>query len=88
MSSKTADDAQRILRALQEFGGIVSWEIVEVEEEEEEEDIGLCGSCNIQLDRWRDDGELHRCHNCYWTEKGLDKGVELITPDYRNKNTI
>ncbi len=55
-----------------------------------EEDIGLCGSCKIQLDHLRDGTEEdgHRCHNCYWTEEGLDKGVELITPDYRNKNTI
>ena len=55
-----------------------------------EEDIGLCGSCNIQLDHLRDGSEEDgdRCHNCYWTEEGLDKGVELITPDYRKQNTI
>ena len=55
---------------------------------EEEEDIGLCGSCNIQLDHLRDGSEEDgdRCHNCYWSEEGLDKGVELITPDYRKQS--
>jgi len=58
----------------------------EEEVKDPEEDIGLCGSCKIQLDHLRDGTEEdgHRCHNCYWTEEGLDKGVELITPDYRN----
>ena len=55
-------------------------------DDDDQEDIGLCGSCKIQLDHLRDGTEEdgHRCHNCYWTEEGLDKGVELITPDYRN----
>tara|TARA_R110000822_G_scaffold38572_2_gene106799 strand:+ start:2288 stop:2506 length:219 start_codon:yes stop_codon:yes gene_type:complete len=57
------------------------------EPESSEEETGLCGSCNIQLDYWRDgtDEDGHRCHNCYWSEEGVEgeKGVELITPDYR-----
>ena len=54
---------------------------------EEEEDIGLCGSCKIQLDHLRDGTEEdgHRCNNCYYEEEGLDKGASLITPDYRKE---
>jgi len=51
--------------------------------------VGLCGSCNIKLDHFRDGTEEdgNRCHNCYWEEEGpcmRKKDVaELIYPDYR-----
>ena len=49
------------------------------------DEVGLCGSCNIQLDYFRDgtDDNGCRCHNCYWSDQGQDE--KLITPDYREE---